>query len=218
MLRTPERELMNDEEQALAYARADFGASNQRFVDAALRIGPRPGRRAIDLGCGPGDVTIRLARAASDMHVTAVDGSAAMLRLARRAVTVAGLDRRVRLVGARLPALPFEAGSFDAVLSKDLLHHLADPTVLWRAVANLGRPGAVVCVMDLVRPDTREAAQAVVDAAAADEDPILRLDFFNSLCAAFTPDEVSGQLAAAGLALDVSPIGDRHLLVAGTLA
>jgi len=72
-----------------------------------------------------GDVLVRLARATPDATITAVDGSEPMLGLAREAVASAGLNGRVRLVTARLPALPFEARSFDAVLSKDLLHHLA---------------------------------------------------------------------------------------------
>jgi len=218
MQRIPERELMDDEGQALAYARADFGASNQRFVEAALRVAPRPVRQAIDLGCGPGDVVVRLARAATDATITAVDGSEPMLRLARRAVSAAGLDGRVRLVAARLPALPFEPHAFDTVLSKDLLHHLTDPAGLWASVARLGRRGTTVCVMDLARPDTRAAAEAIVERAAGGESPVLQEDFLNSLCAAFTPDEVREQLATAGLALEVSPIGDRHLLVAGVLA
>jgi ubiquinone/menaquinone biosynthesis C-methylase UbiE len=218
MQRIPERELMDDEGQALAYARADFGASNQRFVEAALRVVGRPRRHAIDLGCGPGDVMVRLAHGAPDVRITAVDGSGPMLRLARQAVTSAGLENRIRLVEARLPALPFGPQSFDTVLSKDLLHHLPDPGLLWGEVARLGRPGAVVCVMDLVRPDTPAAARDIVAGAARDESPVLQQDFLNSLCAAFTPDEVREQVSAAGLALDVSPIGDRHLLVAGTLA
>jgi len=209
---------MDNEGQAVAYASADFAQSNQRFVEAALRVAGRPARQAIDLGCGPGDVVVRLARAAPDATITAVDGSEPMLQLARRAVSAAGLDGRIRLVGARLPDLPFEAHAFDTVLSKDLLHHLPDPAVLWEAIARLARPGTVICVMDLVRPDTRTAAQDIVERAAGQESPVLQVDFLNSLCAAFTPDEVRGQLADTGLPLDVSPIGDRHLLVAGVLA
>ena len=44
------------------------------------------------------------------------------------------------------------------MLSKDLLHHLPDPMVLWEEIKRLGRPGAAVYVMDLVRPATTEAA------------------------------------------------------------
>jgi hypothetical protein len=80
----------------------------------------------------------------------------------------------------------------------------------------LGRRGAAVYVMDLIRPDTPETARGIVEAVAGNEAAILREDFFNSLRAAFTIEEVTGQLRAAGLGhLDVTRSGDRHLLVRG---
>jgi ubiquinone/menaquinone biosynthesis C-methylase UbiE len=215
MERVLEPELMDDERQSVAYAKADFSASNQFFVDSLLRDFPAHLRRALDIGCGPGDVVLRLARAAPDVHVTAIDGSAPMIALARDAVRAAGLDGRITLVQGYLPGVLLESTGFDAVLSKDLLHHLPDPAVLWKEITRLGRPGAAVYVMDLVRPVTPEAARRIVDDVAAREDPILREDFYNSLCAAFTLDEVRGQLIDAGLALRVAQVSGRHMLVKG---
>jgi SAM-dependent methyltransferase len=218
MDRILEPELMDDDAQSRAYAKADFSASNQRFVDGLVGAFPSSLRRVVDLGCGPADVVLRLARAVQDASITAVDGSAPMIALARRAVRAAGVDSRVTLLEAKLPRLPLDAQAFDAVLSKDLLHHLANPSVLWQEVMRLGRPGAAVYVMDLIRPDTPEAARGIVEAVAASEDAILRQDFFNSLCAAFTVDEVAAQLQATGLnQLALTRSGDRHLLVQGRL-
>jgi ubiquinone/menaquinone biosynthesis C-methylase UbiE len=217
MERILEPELMDDERQSLAYARADFGASNQSFVDGLTHDFPRPLRSAVDIGCGPGDVDIRLTRAAPDLVITGVDGSAPMIALAAEAVRAARLEQRIRLVCARVPTRILGDHAFDAVLSKDLLHHLPDPSVLWTEVVRLGRPRAVVYVMDLVRPPSPEAARRIVDAAAGSEDPILQADFYNSLCAAFTVDEVRGQLEDAGLDLRVTLAGERHLLASGLL-
>jgi hypothetical protein len=69
--------------------------------------------------------------------------------------------------------------------------------------------------MDLLRPETHEGARRIVDAVAANADPILREDFYNSLCAAFSLDEVRGQLTAASLDLRVTQVSDRHMLIAG---
>ena len=215
MDRVLEPELMDDERQSLAYAKADFSASNQLFVDSLIREFPGHLHRALDIGCGPGDVVIRLARAVPGLHVTAIDGSGPMIALARDAVSAAGLRDRVRLVQGYLPGVALEGTAFDAVLSKDLLHHLPDPAVLWKEITRLARPGGAVYVMDLMRPETPEAARRIVDDVAAQEDPILREDFYNSLCAAFTLDEVRGQLVAAGLDVDVSRVSDRHMLVRG---
>jgi ubiquinone/menaquinone biosynthesis C-methylase UbiE len=212
-----EPELMDDERQSLAYAKADFSASNQLFVDSLVRDFPDHLGTIVDIGCGPGDVVIRLARASSGSRITAIDGSAPMIALARDAVHAARLDSRVTLLRGFIPGVPLEDQAFDAVLSKDLLHHLPDPLVLWKEAARLGRPGAAVYVMDLVRPPTPVDAHRIVDAVAASEDPILREDFYRSLCAAFTPVEVQHQLRDAGLDLRVRTVSDRHMLVSGQL-
>jgi ubiquinone/menaquinone biosynthesis C-methylase UbiE len=217
MDRRPEREVMDDEAQAEAYARADFSASNRSFAEAVARLVTPGTRRVLDLGCGPGDATVVVARTLPETIIVAVDASRPMLDLARDAVRAAGLSRRIAIACGRIPALPFGAAAFDALLSKDLLHHLPDPLVLWSEVSRLGRPGALVCVMDLARPDSPDAARRIVDRVAGRESPVLQEDFYNSLCAAFRPDEVRAQLVSAGLELVVEPAGERHLLVRGHL-
>jgi len=220
--RVLEPELMDDERQSIAYAKADFSASNQLFVDGFVRDFPGHLRHAVDIGCGPGDVVIRLARAASDIHITAIDGSNRCTR--QREHRLRAIDRgdvnvrgRVRLVEGYVPGVALPDRSYDAILSKDLLHHLPDPSALWKEVVRLGQTGAAVYVMDLVRPLTTGDAHCIVDTVAANEDPILREDFYNSLCAAFTIDEVAGQLRAATLDLRVTQVSDRHMLVSGLL-
>jgi ubiquinone/menaquinone biosynthesis C-methylase UbiE len=217
MERILEPELMDDDQQSIAYAKADFSTSNQLYVDSLLRDFPTQLRAVVDIGCGPADVVIRLAKAAPQAAITAIDGSAPMIALGRTAAREAGVDDRLTLLHTRIPGPPPVSQSFDAVLSKDLLHHLPDPLVLWNEVKRLGRPGAAVYVMDLVRPDTKEIAHAMVKEGAGSEHPILQHDFYQSLLAAFTMDEVRAQVAAADLDLTVAPIGVRHKLVKGTL-
>jgi len=217
MERVTEPELMNDEQQSIAYAQADFSTSNQLYVDSLVGDFPTYLRTVVDIGCGPADVVIRLAKAAPHAAITAIDGSAPMIALGRTAARAAGVDDRLTLLHTRIPGPPPASQSFDAVLSKDLLHHLPDPRVLWNEVTRLGRPGAAVYVMDLVRPDSEETARAMVKEGAGSEHPILQHDFYQSLLAAFTMDEVRAQVATAGLDLTVAPIGVRHMLIKGTL-
>ena len=63
MQRILEPELMDDIEQARAYAEADFDESNTLFVDLFLQHHPDWSAEGtmLDLGCGPGDIAIRLA-------------------------------------------------------------------------------------------------------------------------------------------------------------
>jgi ubiquinone/menaquinone biosynthesis C-methylase UbiE len=217
MDRILEPEIMDGEAEAEAYARADFSDSNQAYVRDVVSSFPEHLLNVVDLGCGPGDIAIRLGRANTAVRIIAVDGSAAMLSIARQALRAAALESRVSFLEGRLPGVALPASSFDLLLSKDMLHHLPDAKVLWSEVKRLGRPGAAVCVMDLCRPATSAAAHAIVERVAAAEHPLLKTDFYNSLCAAFTPQEVREQLAAAGLPFTVSQLTERHLCVKGRL-
>lgn len=207
---------MDDPAQAQAYAAADFSEPHSAFVRYFRERFPTHAPcHALDLGCGPADVTLRFAAAFPDCHVLGIDGSAPMLALARAATDRSGMAERVKFQQAHLPApLP---GGFDTVLSNSLLHHLADPLVLWRQIAAAGARGAAVLVMDLRRPATRAQALALVDADAGQEADVLKRDFLQSLCAAYTPTEIGRQLKQAGLVLTVAAIGDRHVLVHGRL-
>ncbi len=216
-----EPELMTDEEQACAYAEADFSESNTLFVDLFQQHFPEfDGRRAVDMGCGPGDIALRMARRYTGLHLDAVDGSAAMLSFGQPALAAAGEPgKRVRLVHGIFPGVELPVGEYDAVISNSLLHHLHQPRVMWQAVAQLGKPGGSVLVMDLKRSRDTEHARDIVETYAGNEPEVLKLDFYNSLLAAFTPAEVRQQLSEAGLdGLSVYEVSDRHLIVTGRLA
>jgi SAM-dependent methyltransferase len=218
MERVPEPELMLDAEQAKAYAAVDFSEPHGRFVALLrerLRDLPLAGTAA-DLGCGPADIAIRFARAFPHWLVDGVDGSAAMLEAGRAIVTKEGLDARVRLHHARLPAPPLGATRYDLVISNSLLHHLSMPAVLWSTVREWTALGGAAFVMDLFRPASVEEARSLVAKHSAGEPPVFQRDFYNSLLAAYRPVEVRKQLADAGLgALSVETVSDRHLIVFG---
>lgn len=218
MKRVPEKEVMDDPEGAAAYARADFSGVNQAFVGAFLAAHPAAARGAVvDLGCGPADIPLRLALAAPACRVTAVDASEPMLALARRALAKSEAGSRVTLLCGYLPGLPLPAGSFDAVVSNSLLHQLPNPAAFWGEVKRLVRPGGAVFVMDLFRPASEAEARRIVEGAAGDADPVLKEDFYNSLKAAFSLEEVAVQLADAGLPLAPRQTSERHLTVSGVL-
>ncbi len=94
----------------------------------------------LDAGCGSGQVTARLAARLPRGRVVALDGSAAMLDLARKAL--ASHDGRVEFVqadlSAPLPPLP----PLDAVLSTATFHWVTGHESLFRHLAGAMRPGA----------------------------------------------------------------------------
>ncbi len=223
MQRTPEPELMDGADQVQAYAEADFGGSDQAMVDRlAVLCGGDPGGRLVDLGCGPGNISVRLARRWPQASVLGLDGAPRMLALAQeRAAMEPGLVGRLQFQQALLPLADPRplAAAFSAVVSNSLLHHLHDPGGLWQAVAQLAAPGAFVYLQDLRRPADPGAVEALVAEQMVGVPEVLRHDYRASLHAAFTPEEVVEQLEQAGLAaqLQVAPRQERYLEVWGRL-
>ena len=212
MERTPEPELMDEQEQAAAYAAEDWSESHGKipryFRD---RFAQFTGGCVLDLGCGTADVTIRFVKAFPEVTAIGVDGSEAMLGFGRRAVREAGLDPRITLENRYLPDAELETRKFDAVICNSLLHHFADPIALWRTAARCGKPGAPVLLIDLLRPSDHETAVQLVNKHAKDALPLLQRDFIASLHAAYTADEVRQQLRAAGLSsFRVDEVDELH--------
>lgn len=218
MHRIPEPELMDDPVQAQAYARADFAEPNTLFLETfgACFGEPSFGGYIVDLGCGPADIAVRLARAYRHCYVHGVDGSESMLRFATEHIANASLSERIELFQCTLPGITLPRSCYDAVVSNSLLHHLADPYALWSVTKRLAVPGAPILVMDLVRPTSRTEVRRLVSLYAADAPAVLRRDFERSLLAAYSSVEVREQLAQAQLDyLDVRIISDRHFVVIG---
>ena len=221
MQRVLEPELMDDLEQAKAYAEADFDESNTLFVQLFVQHSQTwDGHGTIvDLGCGPGDIAIRLARAFPECEVHGLDGSAAMLDLANAAKGKAGdAGSRVRFINGLVPSVQLPIDRYDALVSNSLLHHLPDPSLMWSTVKKYAASRAPVFIMDLVRCATVAQARQLVDVYAADDPEVLRTDFYNSLLAAFEIIEVRDQLDDAGLSsLRIEQVSDRHLAVWGAM-
>ena len=217
MDRIIEPELMEEEEQGLAYAQADFSGPNKQFIALfAAKFPDFSGNgRALDLGCGPADILIRFARRYPDCACVGIDGAEAMLAPGRRVIKQKKLSHRISL---RCQCLPFadNEGCFQAILSNSLLHHLHHPKVLWQTISDCTAPGGTILIMDLFRPGSKESARHIVDTYAGNESKILQADFYNSLLAAFRVDEVRSQLQQTGLKLRCEEVSDRHLAIWGT--
>lgn len=235
MERVPEPELMDDPLQASAYAEADFRATDAALVERILAgFGRDPAGPILDLGCGPGNISFPLAQRCPASRVLGLDGASAMLAIAerRRREAPAELQGRLSFLQGILtptgvvsngePAAAddrdLRPGSFRAVVSNSLLHHLHDPQGLWGAIRRLAAPGAAIHICDLRRPADPEALAALVAEHAAEAPPVLRRDYANSLAAAFRPSEVEAQLRQADLGtLQVEALADRYLEVRGRL-
>ncbi|MFQ5635466.1 MAG: class I SAM-dependent methyltransferase [Gammaproteobacteria bacterium] len=220
MRRIPEPELMLEEAQVRAYAEADFAEAHDLLI-ALLRArtpGLAASGTALDLGCGAGDVARRFARALPGWRVHGIDGSPAMLSIAGDMTRSAQLSERVSFGKVLLPAAPPAAARYDLAFSNSLLHHLDDPDVFWSALRDWSQPGGRIFAMDLLRPESRARAEALVRKYAAGEPEVLQTDFFNSLLAAYEKSEVEEQLSRVKLdRIRVEIVSDRHWIAWGTI-
>ncbi len=206
---------------ARAYAQADFAEDGNRFLQALRDLNPGilDGQLALALGCEPADYVIRFLKAWPGARCEAVDDSADRLEIARASLEAwPGVARRCQLIHDTLPPMQLAAGAYDLVLTNSLLHRFPYPHLLWRGIGAAGRPGALVLVMDLMRPPSPGWAESLVVTYVGDEPELLQGDYRAALFAAFEPAEVQAQLAAAGLeTLEVAVVSDRHLAVSGRL-
>jgi len=119
-------------------------------IAADVADGAPDGARVLEVGCGPGHLSIRLARR-HGLDVTGLDLDPAMIRCARANADRPGDgdERRPSFLIGDVASLAFPDGSFDLVVSTLSMHHWADPTVGLAEIGRVLRPGARALVWDL---------------------------------------------------------------------
>ncbi len=135
-----------------------------------LRPHLRPGIDLLDVGCGPGSLTVDLAREIAPGRVVGVDSSAEVVQSARAIAEAASVDVELRADDVYALDLPDDA--FDVVHAHQLLQHLADPVAALREMRRVCRPGGVVATRDVdfgtaaAHPDVATEWRAVYVPAA----------------------------------------------------
>ncbi len=157
--RVPEPEVMDDSGEVEAYSsaagQAHLNAIDDTLVEHALRLlKGRERGRALDIGTGPGQIVIKLARRLTQWKFVGVDRSQGMIAQAQTNLASAGsgLAQRVEFKVADGNRLPFPDSSFDLVLCNSVLHHLAEPEKLLSEIARLVNSGGAILLRDLRRP------------------------------------------------------------------
>jgi SAM-dependent methyltransferase len=115
--------------------------------NSAAYLLPRlePGRSLLDIGCGPGTITIDLGRLVAPGRVVGIDRSEEAIAAARG---LADAAPSVTFATGDLYALDFDDDSFDVVHAHQVLQHLADPVAALREMARVCRPDGAIAVRD----------------------------------------------------------------------
>lgn len=112
-----------------------------------------PGRKILDVGCGPGILSEAMAMLGAE--VTGMDLTAEMIKRAKaRCTGMAG----VTFIEGDAENLPFEDGAFDSAAARLTIHHFTKPKTVLREIRRILKPGGRLTVVDITSPaDTREA-------------------------------------------------------------
>jgi ubiquinone/menaquinone biosynthesis C-methylase UbiE len=106
-----------------------------------------PGVRVLDVGCGPGTITVDVARRVAPGRVLGIDRAEEVLDRARAAARDAGVDNVEFAVGD-VYALDLDDDAFDVVHAHQVLQHLTDPVAALREMRRVCAPGGTVAARD----------------------------------------------------------------------
>ena len=227
MKRITEPELMEIPSQVKAYADADFSRSDSMVVKSLEKYLKKSGKTLnkndliLDIACGPGNISERIAMNWPFVQVVGIDGSKNMLIEAekkldksfKKNLTYELID--INSIATGRTKFPLKA---DVLVSNSALHHFHDPNSFWDALKKLGKFNCIHIHRDLIRPDSIEDAFEIKEEKLSNSPEILKNDFYASLKASFTVNEVTQQLVDAGLSqLEVFQVDELYFEIIGSI-
>ena len=211
-----EPEVMDTPEEARDYDAMDHAEVNRLFVSDLLEAmedaGLEGSEQVLDLGTGTAQIPIEMCRQTeSPQKIIAVDLAGEMLKVAEENVHQADLQQQIKLELIDAKQLPYEDEFFDVVMSNSIVHHIPEPLSVLAESFRVLSPGGLLFVRDLLRPDSQEQLDQLVEQYAGGESDHARKMFAESLHAALTIEEVQELCARIGMSdLEVTQTSDRH--------
>jgi len=224
--RVLEPEVMDTIDEALDYNSMDHADVNRRFIDDLLSAADRhgftealsasPPLRILDVGTGTALIPIEFFRRPVTGFIVAVDLAVEMLRLAEINIRQAGLHGHIALEKIDAKEMTYPDHSFDWVISNSIVHHIPEPLDSLREMLRVLRPGGLLFIRDLMRPESDESVERIVRTYAGEANPHQQQLFRQSLHAALTVKEVRDLLSTCRWPADtVQATSDRHWTICG---
>ena len=140
------------QEYTMGYSEEFRQLLNRRSVEShAFHLLPhlKPDMRVLDFGCGPGTLSVGLAKAVEPGEMHGIDMEESQIELARAAASAGGHDNATFHVGNALE-LPFEDDYFDVAHCHTVLMHVPDTQSLLSEVKRVLKPGGIVSSRELI--------------------------------------------------------------------
>ena len=216
---------METPSQVKAYADADFSSSDSMVVEGLEKYLTKSGKTLnkndliLDVACGPGNISERIAKNWPTVKVVGIDGSKEMLNQAEKKLCESFSENlsyeliEINSIANDEKYFPLKA---DVLVSNSALHHFHNPCKFWNALKKLGKKKCIHIHRDLIRPNSIEKAHEIKEKYLTNSPEILKKDFYASLHASFTVEEVNQQLVNAGLSqLEVFQVDELYLEIIG---
>ena len=104
----------------------------------------------LDIGTGPGWLLVKLRQKSPFLRLTGLDTSPSMVAKARKNIVGAGFSREIKVEEGDVSHIPFDADTFDTVVSTGSIHHWKDPVAGLNDIYRVLKPGGYALIYDIV--------------------------------------------------------------------
>jgi len=183
-------EVMSTQQEVIAY---DLVVSkyldivHAGFAETVINLSPSEGK-FLDIGTGTGWDSILVAKSTTNVQLTAVDLSEAMLSVALSNSCREGVDNKINFIKGDAKRLPFDNGTFDSVFSQNMLHHLPEPELMLAEIKRVVKLDGAVIIRDLIR-HKKFVNTFCVNILGFNYNEVMKKEYRNSILAAHSQEE-----------------------------
>ncbi len=231
MERVPEPELMEKKEQVISYDEADFSEGEDNLINQINHYLLRKNiflsekDLIVDLGCGPGNISEKLAIKWPNTEVVGIDGSKEMILRAEHNKKISTYQKNLknlRYICSDIKDLKLIdfllKKKISLLVSNSLIHHITQLEDFFNTIRCLSSNFTVNFHKDLKRPLDEKSALELKEQCSNKYNEILTNDYYASLKASYTLRELKNFILENDLSsLDVFEDGDKYLIVYGNV-
>lgn len=221
LTRVLEPEVMESAADAHDYDTMDHSQVNRAFVDDLLTATQTSSlsfdgsHRVFDAGTGTALIPIELVGRGGPFSVVAADAADEMLQFARQNIVRSGMSQQITATLVDCKLINDADNAYDIVMSNSIIHHIPEPYAVLAELVRILRPGGLLFIRDLFRPETDAEVERLVALYAGNSNSHQQQLLRQSFHAALTVAEVQQLVESLGVPADaVTATSDRHWTLA----
>ena len=231
MERVPEPELMERKEQVISYDEADFSEGavilinqiNQYLLKKNISLGEKD--LIVDLGCGPGNISEKLAIKWPNSQVVGIDGSKEMILRAEYNKSISTNKKKLKnLRYVCLDIKDTQSNNFflkkriSLLVCNSFIHHITNLEDFFNTIRSLSSSITVNFHKDLKRPLDEKSALELKAQCSKKYNEILTNDYYASLKASYTYKELIDYILKNDFSsLEVFEDSEKYLILYGNV-